>query len=248
MTFPYYINIFGLHIHPHIFFEYLAMFVGYRVYKLTKTRQTEKLTSEIGIFLTITLGGYFGAVLLASLEHYDRVLMNISTTKLALIQGKTIVGALLGGLICVEIYKKCIGYKKSTGDDIAIPLIVAIMIGRIGCFLTGPADATVGRETDFIFGFDFGEGIYRHPLQLYEIAFLGILLCVLIFIRKKEVWNGFKFQLFMLSYLTFRFFIEFLKDRATVVLSLSAIQLACVFGIIYYTQLIYKKLNLHTRR
>ncbi len=241
LTFPVYINFFGIPIHPHVLFEYLAIFVGYRVYKATRKRPETKEKHEVGIFLVIMFGGYFGAIALATLEHYDLVLANIQTSKLALIQGKTIVGALLGGLISVEIYKKIIGYDKSTGDDLAIPLAVGIMIGRIGCFLTGLSDNTVGGPTNSIFGIDFGDGVYRHPLQLYEIAFLLVVIGILLAIRKHEVWNGFKFQLFMILYLTFRFFIEFLKDRATIVFDLSAIQIACFLGVAYYAQLIYKK-------
>ncbi len=187
------------------------------------------------------LGGYFGAIILASFEHYDVVLQNIETSKLALIQGKTIVGALLGGLISVEVYKKLIGYTKSTGDDIAIPLTISIAIGRVGCFLTGVSDSTVGRATNSIFGFDFGDGVKRYPLQLFEIAFLMVVLVILLRLRNREIWNGFKFQLFMFMYLTFRFFVEFLKDRATIVFNLSAIQIACALGLIYYAQLMYRK-------
>ncbi len=241
MTFPYYINLFGLQIHPHVLFEYLAIFVGYRVYKMTRKRLEIKEKNEVGIFFSIMLGGYLGAIILASFEHYDVVMQNIGTSKLAIIQGKTIVGALLGGLISVELYKKCIGYNKSTGDDIAIPLTVGIMIGRIGCFLTGIGDSTVGRATNSVFGIDFGDGVTRHPLQLYEIAFLGVILIILISLRKREIWNGFKFQLFMFMYLTFRFFIEFLKDSATIVWGLSAIQIACGLGLIYYAHLIYRR-------
>ncbi len=36
---PYYLNIFGFNIHPHVFFDYLAIFVGYRLYKFLKTPQ-----------------------------------------------------------------------------------------------------------------------------------------------------------------------------------------------------------------
>ncbi len=68
-----------------------------------------------------------------------------------------------------------------------------------------------------------------------------VVLVVLLSLSKREVWNGFKFQLFMFLYLTFRFFVEFLKDRATIVFSLSAIQIACGLGLIYYGQLMFRK-------
>ena len=84
--------------------------------------------------------------------------------------GKTIVGALIFGLISVELMKRYIGVRQSTGDLYAIPLALGIAIGRIGCFLTGLSDNTYGTPTTLPWAVNFGDGIPRHPTQLYEIA------------------------------------------------------------------------------
>jgi phosphatidylglycerol---prolipoprotein diacylglyceryl transferase len=89
-----------------------------------------------------------------------------------LIGGKTIVGALAFGLVSVELTKRYIGLRQSTGDLYAIPLALGIAIGRIGCFLTGLSDNTYGTATNLPWAVNFGDGIPRHPTQLYEIAFL----------------------------------------------------------------------------
>jgi prolipoprotein diacylglyceryltransferase len=86
--------------------------------------------------------------------------------------GKTIVGALISGLIAVELMKRYIGVRQSTGDLYAIPLALGIAIGRIGCFLTGLSDNTYGTPTTLPWAINFGDGIPRHPTQLYEIIFL----------------------------------------------------------------------------
>jgi phosphatidylglycerol---prolipoprotein diacylglyceryl transferase len=86
--------------------------------------------------------------------------------------GKTIVGALIFGLISVELFKRYIGVRQSTGDLYAIPLAIGIAIGRIGCFLTGLSDNTYGTPTTLPWAINFGDGIPRHPTQLYEILFL----------------------------------------------------------------------------
>jgi prolipoprotein diacylglyceryltransferase len=86
--------------------------------------------------------------------------------------GKTIVGALVFGLISVELIKRYIGLRESTGDLYAIPLALGIAIGRIGCFLTGLSDDTYGTPTSLPWAVDFGDGVPRHPTQLYEIIFL----------------------------------------------------------------------------
>jgi len=86
--------------------------------------------------------------------------------------GKTIAGALIGGLIAVELMKRYIGLHQSTGDLYVVPLALGIAIGRIGCFLTGLSDNTYGTPTNLPWAVNFGDGIPRHPTQLYEIAFL----------------------------------------------------------------------------
>ena len=90
--------------------------------------------------------------------------------------GKTIVGALIGGLITVEVTKRYIGFRTSTGDLYAIPLALGIAIGRVGCFLTGLSDNTYGSPTTLPWGINFDDGIPRHPTQFYEIAFLLLLI------------------------------------------------------------------------
>jgi len=73
--------------------------------------------------------------------------------------GKTIVGALIFGLLTVEFVKRYIGLNQSTGDLYAIPLSLGIAIGRIGCFLTGLSDNTYGIPTSLPWGINFGDGI-----------------------------------------------------------------------------------------
>jgi len=91
-----------------------------------------------------------------------------------LIGGKTIVGALAFGLLTVELVKRYIGIRDSTGDLYAIPLAVGIAVGRIGCFLTALSDNTYGIPTKLPWAVNFGDGIPRHPTQLYEVVFLLI--------------------------------------------------------------------------
>ena len=79
-----------------------------------------------------------------------------------LMGGKTMVGALVFGLVFVEVIKRYVSIKQSTGDLYAIPLAFGIAIGRIGCFLTGLADNTYGVATGLPWGVDFGDGIRRH--------------------------------------------------------------------------------------
>jgi phosphatidylglycerol:prolipoprotein diacylglycerol transferase len=150
---------------------------------------------------------------------------------LVLFAGKTIVGGLLGGLIGVEIAKRMIGVTRSTGDLFVLPLITAMSIGRIGCFLTGPIDHTAGNPTSLPWGIAIADGVPRHPVALYEIAILLLLAAVAPRARRE----GDAFRIFLASYLAFRLAVDFLKpEPKPILLGMSAIQWACVAGLLYY--------------
>ncbi|MDX1911806.1 MAG: prolipoprotein diacylglyceryl transferase, partial [Saprospiraceae bacterium] len=149
---------------------------------------------------------------------------------------KTIVGGLLGGLIGVESTKKIIGVSTSSGDLMTYPLLFALMIGRIGCHLAGLTDGTHGIPADVPWAMDFGDGISRHPVNLYEVLFLAVLAFSLFLTEKKHpLPNGRRFQVFMIAYLLWRFFLEWFKPVwVWPVPGLSTIQMAALAGLIYY--------------
>ena len=123
-------------------------------------------------------GGALGAKILFWLEDPELTAHSLHNPAY-LVGGKTIVGALVFGLISVELTKRYIGLRDSTGDLYAIPLALGIAIGRIGCFLTGLSDNTYGTPTNLPWAINFGDGIPRHPTQLYEILFLLTLIPIL---------------------------------------------------------------------
>lgn len=242
MTFPVYIEIGSLSIHPHLFFETLSYFIGFRLYLYMRNPQRIPKDKAIWVIIGAIGGAAIGSKMLYWLEDPVETLHNI-TNLTYLMAGKTIVGGLLGGLIGVELAKKFIGWHRSTGDDYVIPLCVGMIIGRIGCFLTGLSDHTHGIATTLPFGINFGDGILRHPTQLYEIAFLLTLAATTIYLRRNRniPWEGFLFQLFLLAYLSFRFIIDFIKPTPHPYWLFNNIQLAAVAGIIYYILLIWQK-------
>ena len=237
MHFPFYI--FG--IHPHLLFETLAYFIGFRVYLYTRNKGRIPLDKAIWVVVGATLGAALGSKVLYWFEDPVKTVENWNNF-VYLAEGKTIVGGLIGGLIGVETVKKLIGWTRSTGDDFVLPLSVGMMIGRIGCFLTGLNDHTYGVPTSWITGVDFGDGVKRHPTQLYEICFLLLLVVVLFYLKRKQLgWEGLLFQLFMLCYLIFRFMIDFIKPTPHPYWILNNIQLASLLGILYYIWLVSKK-------
>jgi len=234
MDFPVTFQIFGKTILAHPVFETLGIFLGMRFYFYLKRKSSEKLSfnTSAAILIGATAGALFGSKLIGNLENPYMLFENFSLKRVW--TNNTIVGGLAFGLIGVELGKKIVGHKESTGDLIVFPLILAIIIGRIGCFLTGVHEETYGIPTDSIFGMHLGDEYLRHPVALYEIAFLILLWIVLKINNKKLYPSGFIFQIFMLSYFTFRFILDFIKPKIEIIGNLGTIQLVCLCVMIYY--------------
>lgn len=234
MNFPVIIPLGNSHVPLHLVCETMAYFIGYRYYAYLRRQTQDKINNEhrLIIFIGAAVGAFLGSHILGVLENPQHL------AKLNLIYfmgNKTIIGGFLGGLIAVEITKKRIGVSTSSGDMMVYPLILAMIIGRIGCFLSGLEDGTTGIPSTLPWAIDFGDRIRRHPTNLYEILF-WLLLWFSLWMYEKyhQFTNGSLFKIFMVSYLIFRFVAEFIKLDPFFYFGLSAIQLACIGGIIYY--------------
>jgi prolipoprotein diacylglyceryltransferase len=101
--------------------------------------------------------------------------------------GHSVAGAIAGGIIGAEGYKLARGIKGSTGLIFVAPLAAGIAIGRWGCFFAGLPDYTYGIPTALPWGVDFGDGIPRHPVQLYEsFGMLGFLVWFLLALERSR--------------------------------------------------------------
>ena len=83
---------------------------------------------------------------------------------------RSIEGAVAGAIVAIEIYKRIAGITLRTGARFALPFAVGVAVGRIGCFFSGLDDFTHGTPTKLPWAHDFGDGVPRHPVQLYESA------------------------------------------------------------------------------
>ena len=169
-----------------------------------------------GAYLFGTLNGVL------SLEHAGEFLL-----------GKSVLGAIIGGIIGTELFKWRMGIRGSTGLVLVPSLALGIAVGRLGCFFSGLPDFTYGIPTNTFFGYDFGDGVFRHPVQLYEsVAMFVFLIAFLIAMKNRSAfWLRNGFYLFILFYATQRFAWEFLKPYVTVAGGLNLFQwLAFVMG------------------
>lgn len=226
---------FGYTVNIHLVLEYLAFFLAFRYYVFLRKKRKDYISSNnrLSIILGAAVGAFIGSRLVGVLEN-PIVTFSVKNI-IQLLNVKTIMGGLFGGLLGVEIAKKIIGETKSSGDLFVLPIIAGIFIGRIGCFLSGINEFTYGVETKFFLGMDLGDGVLRHPIALYELMFLILLFISLKYLQKEYVLqSGELFKFFMLAYFGFRFFIEFLKPNTFFMLGLSTIQILCVVCYVYY--------------
>lgn len=154
--------------------------------------------------------------------------------------GQSVVGGLLGGLIGVEIGKKLGGETRSTGDLFVFPILLGLIIGRIGCFLAGLNDGTFGVATALPWGIDFGDGIPRHPTQLYDIVFAASYWLILRKIAPHtRIVPGLLFKIMFSSYFMWRLLIDGLKPVPyEYALGLSGIQWVCLITTTIYTPIV----------
>jgi phosphatidylglycerol:prolipoprotein diacylglycerol transferase len=177
-------------------------------------------------FIAVVIGAASGAYLLGTLNLWVSELSGVA---------RSIEGALAGAIVAVELYKWRKGIVGRTAALFALPAAVGIGIGRIGCYLSGIEDFTYGVPTDLPWGHDFGDGVMRHPVQLYESsAMLAFAAVYVLALRQRRTWfidNG--FALFVLFYAMQRFGIEVLKPYARIAVGLTLFQIVCIAMIFY---------------
>ena len=229
----------------HTVFEWLAIFVGARLYLQSGRTSLRELgsTRNYAVILGCIVGAAIGNKAVHWFHHADHWYL-LKDSPWLILQGQSIVGGLLGGLLGVEIGKKFAGVAESTGDRFVTPILVGLIIGRIGCFIAGLEDDTYGNPTSLPWAVDFGDGIGRHPAQLYDIGFALVALALLRFFRPALAReSGLQFKLLLAGYLTWRLFIDALKPVPYAYPGdLSGIQVICLAALAVYLPLTLRQL------
>jgi phosphatidylglycerol:prolipoprotein diacylglycerol transferase len=140
-----------------------------------------------------------------------------------------------GGLIGTFIVGYIIITRKKLNFFATIDLIIptcpiGIGFGRLGNFINGEL---FGKPTGVPWAMVFPEGgpSPRHPSQLYEMFFEGILLsCILWIYKDRKKRDGDVFSLFLILYGLFRIFCEFFREPDN--------QLGYIFGLISMGQIL----------
>jgi len=228
----------------HGAFEWAGIFIGARIYLRTSGTTLAGLgqTRNFGVIFGCIVGAAIGNKAVHWLQRADQWDL-VRDNPWLLLQGQSIVGGLLGGLIGVEIAKRIVGVHESTGDRFVTPILVGLIIGRIGCLLAGLYDDTYGTPTTLPWGVDLGDGVARHPTAIYDMLFAAVMLLGF------RLWGapltrepGLRFKLMLAGYLAWRLAIDTLKPVPYYFAdALSGIQLVCAMALVVYSPLVFRQ-------
>ena len=197
------------------------------------------------LILGIILGGRLGYVIFYNFDYYSSNILEIFKVWQG---GMSFHGGLLGVILA------SIWFAQRNNQNTYIYLDVVSLVAPIGIFFGRIANFVnselYGKETNLPWGVKFEkiDEIYRHPSQLYEAFFEGLLLFfILIYFRKASSAKnpGFLSGIFLIFYSVFRFFIEFLRmpdeQLGYVLFNLSMGQILCLVFFIFGSYLTLKK-------
>ncbi len=198
----------------------------------------------IWIVLGLILGGRLGYVLFYNLDYYSHHLLEIflpfefsGGVRFVGISGMSFHGGLVGVLLAAIWFCRRNGIAFWNMVDLICPAVpLGYTFGRLGNFLNGEL---WGRATTMPWGMYFPldpTGQLRHPSQLYEALFEGIVLFAILWvIRRKSPFDGFLFSLYLIGYGLIRFVIEFFREPdaqlGLLLFSLSMGQILCLLMI-----------------
>ena len=163
------------------------------------------------VILGIIIGGRLGYVILYNPNYYLDNLIDIFKIWEG---GMSFHGGLIG-VVLASIY-----FAKKNNQNFFIYLDVISIVAPIGIFFGRIANfinsELYGTETNLPWAVQFIkiDNLYRHPTQLYEAIFEGLILfLILIYLRNKGLMKitGLMSGIFLICYSIFRFMIEFLR-------------------------------------
>mgnify|MGYP001322373384 CR=1 FL=1 len=199
------------------------------------------------LIIGVILGGRIGYALFYNLRYY---LENPIEILMVWNGGMSFHGGLIGIIIASGLFSS--KYKVNQFiflDLVALSAPIGIFFGRISNFINSEL---YGKATDLPWSVKFilVDNIQRHPSQLYEAFFEGIILFIIMlyFFKKNYLQNPGKISsLFLIFYSLFRFFVEFFRSPdpqiGYLILNLTLGQLISALFLIAGTLLFFLKKN-----
>ena len=193
----------------------LSWYLILRIIKLKEIDVNTKQVSDLvgNAMIGIIIGGRLGYVLFYNPDYYFNNLIEIFKIWNG---GMSFHGGFLGVVFAIIYSSKLFKVPILTFSDlIALVTPVGLFFGRLANFVNGEL---YGRMTNHPFGIVFPTGgdLPRHPSQLYEALFEGVILFIILWIMA-STFNllkrpGLITSYFIFLYGLFRFFIEFYRE------------------------------------
>jgi len=159
----------------------------------------------------VVLGGRFGYVFF---YNFDRWLADPLWLLRVWEGGMSFHGGLLGVMLAIALYCRKIKVSYLATMDFVAPLVpLGLCFGRIGNFI---GQELWGRVTDASWGMVFpkaGDGLARHPSQLYQAFLEGLVLFAIVYwFSSKPRPKTAVAAVFLIFYGIFRFVVEFVRQ------------------------------------
>ena len=246
---PVALEIFSLKIHWYSLAYIFGIMFGW-IYCKKKLIDDKKILDLFDglinyLIIGIIVGGRVGYILIYNLDYY---LANISEILMIWKGGMSFHGGLVGIVVSTFIFSK----KNNVNafiflDLIAIVAPIGIFLGRISNFINSEL---YGKESDIFWSVKFlaVDEVYRHPSQIYEAIFEGIVLFLILhyLYRKKVFINpGVISSIFLILYSVFRIIIEFFREPdiqlGYLIFNLTMGQIVSIIFLIFGIYLFFKK-------
>jgi prolipoprotein diacylglyceryltransferase len=221
----------------HLVFDALAwgtgMAVGVALYRWRLREATAQVArvADGGYFACLAVGAIAGAYLSGSFTFWEQGVFALA---------HSVAGALVGAIIGVEVYKALRGIRMSTGIVFAGPFAAGVAVGRWGCLFAGLPDQTFGVATSWPWAVELGDGIARHPVQVYESLAMAAFCVAFVFgLQMRARWaTAHGFYWLAIAYGAQRFVWEFMKPYPALIGPFNHFHLMCVGLVIYGTVMI----------
>ena len=193
--------------------------VALQARQLRLTRLPAELDNlNLALIAGVILGGRLGYVLFYNPAHYLAHPLEIPAIWSG---GMSFHGGCLGALLAGLLYCRRAGLDFwQTADLYVVTVPIGLFFGRLGNFINGEL---YGRLTTVPWGMVFPDGgpLPRHPSQLYQAAFDGLALFLILWPLRRLPWrrpalrqwpHGTMLALFLGLYGLFRFVVEFFRE------------------------------------
>ncbi|HEX8832569.1 MAG TPA: prolipoprotein diacylglyceryl transferase family protein [Abditibacteriaceae bacterium] len=206
-------------------FTALGYIVGICVFYL-RAREKQLATQGFGYLAAAGFGGgILGAKLTQWLVAQPQVLLHQPEALLgAHSGGRTLLGGVIFGWVSIELAKGRLGIRRSSGDLFALALPAGEAVGRIGCFFHACCHGITGDAAWAC----YQHGQWRHPVQLYSALYSGALFILLWVWRDRLRHEGRLFALYLMSFGTGRFVLEFWRAHEGELPTFSTAQWLCL--------------------